>query len=252
MRSLIFFGIALTCIAGGFLGYTIYSLPDVSELRETNPPTTAFIEYRRSQAASAGRRYVVDRRWASYQEIPLVLRRALVVAEDASFWIHDGFDWHEVEIAVEKNLEERKIVRGASTITQQTAKNLYLSPDRSIYRKLKEVLITRDLESELDKERILELYINCIEYGNGIFGMKSAALAYFGKLPAELSLAEMVRLVAVIPNPHNLRPNQPGNELRWRSRTILNRLRRYKFISYQDFQTAHAQLYEFFAQQTGE
>ena len=245
-RFFIFSVIAIFCTAGGFAGYTLYSLPDVSRLTEKNPSQTKFMQYRVDMAGQRGEKLKLQNQWVGYDDVPTVLKRALIVSEDASFWVHEGFDWHEVEAAWQQNWEEGKIVRGASTISQQTAKNIYLTPHRSVYRKLKEILITRDMEKELPKKRILELYMNCIEFGDGIFGIRSAANHYFSKEPDQLRLSEIIRLVAIIPSPLRLHPNNPDRELKWRTRIILNRLKTYDFISYEAFIKTRKALQAFF------
>ena len=246
VRTFVYLWTAFFSVLGGFLGYTIFSLPDVKELIGRNPETTSFIEYRKQQAASAGEDLKVRCQWIDLSGIPGVLQRAVVVSEDAAFWTHEGVDWFEVKQSIKENLEEGKKLRGASTITQQTAKNLYLNPERNLYRKLLEFLITRDLEEHLSKERILELYLNFIEFGEGIFGINSAALYYFGKSPGQLQLHETVRLIAIIPSPLLLHPRKPTGNLRWRSYEILRRLYRFGYIPEEEYLNAKSYLDSFF------
>ena len=246
IRTFIYIWVAFFCVLGGFLGYTILSLPDVTELANHHPEITSFIEYRKEQAEKDGEELKVRCQWTDLQNIPEVLQRTVVVSEDAAFWSHEGVDWYEIKQSIKENLEEGKRLRGASTITQQTAKNLYLNPDRNLYRKFQEFLITRDLEAHLSKDRILELYLNYIEFGEGIFGIKSAALYYFGKIPAQLDLSEMVRLVAIIPSPLLLNPRRASGELRWRSYEILRRLYRFNFIPEETYLQTKSQFDNFF------
>lgn len=246
IRTFVYLWIAFFCVLGGFLGYTLFSLPDVHELIARHPETTSFIEYRKRQAVEAGEELKVRWQWIDLSNIPVSLQRAVVVSEDAAFWSHEGVDWFEVKQSIKENLDEGKKLRGASTITQQTAKNLYLNPERNLYRKFQEFLITRDLEKHLSKERILELYLNFIEFGEGIFGVKSAALYYFGKSPGQLELHEIVRLTAIIPSPLLLHPRKPTGQLRWRSYEILRRLYRFGFIPEEEYLTAKSQLDSFF------
>lgn len=246
VQGIIYLLMAILCILGGFFGYAISSMPDVRSLARQNPETTAFIEYRKKEAQREGIHLQISQQWISLNDIPQLLRRTIIVSEDASFWVHNGFDWFEVKEAWDRNLEEGRIVRGASTISQQTAKNLYLTPSRSVYRKFREFLITRELENHLTKSRILEIYLNCIEFGNGIFGINSASYRYFGRHPRELTIFQMVRLAAIIPNPLKLNPTVPSRELRWRSKVILNRLYNYKFISQDDYLNARSELRRFF------
>lgn len=248
VRLFIHLWFAFFSILGGFVGYIVLTLPDVSTLDSVNPETTSFIEYRKDRHYDTeGFRLTIKQSWVDLDEIPRLLQRTVVISEDAGFYIHEGIDWHEVQAAWEKNLEEGKVVRGASTITQQTAKNLYLTPKRNFIRKFKEYFITQDLEKSLTKKRILELYLNYIEFGKGIFGLASASRHYFNKNPSELSIDEMVRLTAIIPSPLRLNPNQPNGELRWRCNEILRRLYHYKSISFDEYDETRNHFRKFFS-----
>jgi len=212
--------------AGGFafVAYLYLTLPDVRPLVRENPRTTAFMELRARQALAKGESPHWQQRWVAYDGISLQLRRAVVIAEDAAFWQHDGIDLEQIRESIALNLERREFVRGASTITQQLAKNLYLSPARSPIRKLRELLIARRLEAELSKRRILEVYLNVIEWGYGIFGAEAAARAYFGKPAAALGPSEAALLAGAIINPRLLNPAQPTPRLLRRQQIILRRL----------------------------
>ncbi len=165
-----------------YLSYLYLSLPDVRVLATSNPPTTAFIELRAREARAEGKTPRRVQRWVRYERISNNLRRAVLVAEDSAFWDHDGVDVEQLKESIEQSLEKGKQLRGGSTITQQLAKNLYLSPSRNPIRKLRELLITRKLEASLTKRRILELYLNVIEWGDGIYGAEAAARTYFGSV----------------------------------------------------------------------
>ncbi len=230
----------------GFVAHIFLVLPDVQKLADENPATTSFLEYRLAEAESNSRSLKIQRKWAALKTIPRLLRRTIVVAEDASFWTHNGVDWHEIEAALRDFHEKGKRLRGASTITQQTAKNLYFTPDRNFYRKIRELVVARDLEKHLSKSRILELYLNYIEFGEGIFGIQSASQHYFKKSPMELSVFEMVRLAAIIPNPLELNPLKPTNGLKWRCRVILKRIHHYKWINDGQFRSAENEMNRFF------
>jgi monofunctional biosynthetic peptidoglycan transglycosylase len=178
----------------------------VAALAEKDPETTAFIErYERRQrrAGEAGR---VAWRRVPYDRISPHLKRAVLVAEDIDFFSHDGFAAGEIRTAIREAIEEREFPRGASTITQQLAKNLWLSPSRNPWRKLEEAILTRQLEAHLAKRRILELYLNVAEFGPGIFGAEAAARHYFGKPAAALSPWEAASLAAGLPNPGRWHP----------------------------------------------
>ena len=175
-------GLPAACFA--YFSYLYLTVPDVRALATTNPPTTAFIELRAAEARAAGQKPRRVQRWIRYEAISNNLRRAVLVAEDDAFWQHDGVDVEQLRKSIESNLEKRKMARGGSTITQQLAKNLYLSPSRSPIRKLREFLIARKLEAALSKRRIFEIYLNVIEWGDGIYGADAAARRYFGKSAA--------------------------------------------------------------------
>jgi monofunctional biosynthetic peptidoglycan transglycosylase len=218
--------ILLAMVAGGF-GYAIYiylSLPDVRPLRTANPPTTAFMELRAREALEKGEEPRRVQRWVSYGRISSNLKRAVIVTEDSAFWQHTGIDYQQIKESMEVNLERMEFARGASTITQQLAKNLYLSPSKNPVRKVRELLIARRLESELPKQRILEIYLNVIEWGDGIYGAEAAARTYFGKPAAALSADEAALLSAAIANPRVLNPARPTPRLRRRQQMVLRRM----------------------------
>lgn len=208
----------------GCAAYFYLTLPDVRPLRTTNPETTAFIELRQSQARLNGEKPRRLQQWVRYGRISPHLKRAVLVAEDSAFWQHSGIDLQQIKESMEVNLERMEFARGASTITQQLAKNLYLSPAKNPVRKLKELAIARRLEVELTKQRILELYLNVIEWGDGIYGAEAAARRYFRKSAAELDPAESALLAAAIINPRVLDPAKPSSRLHRRQQMILSRM----------------------------
>jgi monofunctional glycosyltransferase len=198
--AIIFSGLILlfACI----IGIISITLPDVSRLKDEAPQVTAMMQYREAQYKEKGRRLGRRYIWVPGKRISSYLRDAVLISEDDKFFQHEGFDWDEMRQAMEKNQEEHKIVRGGSTITQQLAKNIYLKPARTPWRKLREALIAREMEKKLSKWRILELYLNVIEWGDGIYGIEAAARSYYGKSAAELTPSESIRLASVIVNPH--------------------------------------------------
>jgi monofunctional biosynthetic peptidoglycan transglycosylase len=208
----------------GCLSYVYLTLPDVRALAVTNPETTAFMEIRAREAAQAGKARKRVQQWIRYRRISPNLTRAVLVAEDSAFWQHDGLDYHELQKSVELDWARGRLVRGASTITQQLAKNLYLSPSRTPLRKLRELIIARRLEVELKKARILELYLNVIEWGDGIYGAEAAARTYFGTSASSLSVDEAALLAGAIVNPRVLTPARPSARLLRRQRIILRRM----------------------------
>ena len=195
------------------------------------PDVTALIDQRLKTARKAGENLPIQQKWVQFDAIPQLLKDTIRISLDAGFYHHKGVDLGEIRAAVRKSWKEKKPLRGASTITQQLAKNLYLSPKRSLWRKLKEVLIARRLEAELSKNRIFHLYLNVIELGPGIFGVEAAANAYFGKSVEALDLEEIVRLVAIIPRPLKAHPFRKDSWLKWRAKWILDTLKRYQYIS---------------------
>jgi monofunctional biosynthetic peptidoglycan transglycosylase len=215
-----------TMAAAGFAcaAYIYLTLPDVRVLRTQNPRTTAFMELRDEQALAKGQRPRRVLRWVNYGRISANLKRAVIVSEDSAFWEHGGVDFQQLKESMDVNLERMEFARGASTITQQLAKNLYLSPSKNPVRKARELLIARRLEAELSKQRILELYLNLIEWGDGIWGAEAAARSYFGKAAAELSPQESALLAAAIINPRVLNPGRPPPRLRRRQEMILRRM----------------------------
>ena len=159
-----------------------------------------------------------------YERVAVSLKRAMIAAEDSKFVEHEGFDWDGIELAIEKNQKRGRIVAGGSTITQQLAKNLFLSGARSWFRKGEEAVITLMLEALLDKRRIFELYLNVIEWGNGIFGAEAAAHRYFGVGAAALDAEQAARLAAMAPNPRFYERNQGAPGLNRKTRIILGRM----------------------------
>ncbi len=190
----------------GFIGYyAIY--PDVSSLKRENPKKTSFIEYRERQWKQKGRKVSIQKKWVPLKSISPFLVKAVLIAEDDKFWSHEGFDFDAIQKAVEKDLKAGKFKFGGSTVTQQLAKNLYLSPSKNPMRKFEEAIITWRMERSLSKRRILELYLNVVEWGEGIFGIEAASTHYYGKSCLSLSAEEASRLAAVLPNPLKYKVN---------------------------------------------
>ena len=197
------------------------TLPDVTPLATSWPRTTAFMERRKARLLREGKSATLDWRPVPLSRISPDLRRAVVVAEDSRFWEHEGVDWDAMRGALEKNWDKGDLKVGGSTITQQLAKNLYLSPARTPWRKLRELAIARRLESRLSKKRILELYLNLIEFGPRTFGVEAAARRYLGKSAAEVSRDEAATLAAVIPSPRIYDPVKHPDRVARRARRIL-------------------------------
>jgi monofunctional glycosyltransferase len=189
-----------------------------------NPASTAFMDARLERLHEKNPRATLEYRWVGYQRISPNLKRAIVVAEDAKFLDHEGFDWDGIRTAYERNRQKGKVVAGGSTITQQLAKNLFLSGERTWWRKAQEAVITIMLEAVLTKRRILEIYLNVIEWGNGVFGAEAAAHYHFGLSAGELSAEQAAQLAAMVPSPRRYKPGSETPYLQKRTEIILSRM----------------------------
>ncbi len=189
-----------------------------------NPERSAFMEARLEDLQSKKPRSELKHIWLPYDRISVHLKRALIAAEDAKFLEHEGFDWDSIQQAYEKNLQKGKVVAGGSTISQQLAKNLFLSSTRTPWRKAEEALITLMLEHMMDKKRILEIYLNTIEWGNGVFGAEAAAWHYYGVSASALSREQAARLAAIVPKPRFYDRNRNTPWLNRKTGIILERM----------------------------
>ncbi len=225
LRRRIVRALAVTAAIGFWIVVYVYlTLPDVRVLAATNPTNTAWMQLRAAEAAREGRTVRHVQRWVPYSRISNQLKRAVLVAEDSAFWDHEGVDLEQLRESIRVNWEQGRAVRGASTITQQLAKNLYLSPSRDPLRKLRELIIARRLEAALPKARIFEIYLNVIEWGDGIWGVEAASRAYFGTPASAVSRDQAALLAGAIINPRVLNPRQPTARLAARQKIILRRM----------------------------
>lgn len=192
-----------------YLG-SFFISPDVGALAKQNPDKTAFMQWREAQWAENGDKKRITKRWVPISRVSPMLIKAVLIGEDDKFYHHEGFDYEALEQAFEKNLKQGRFAAGASTISQQLTKNLFLSPEKSLTRKAKEAILTWRLENALSKRRILELYVNVAEWGDGIFGIEAASRHYFHKSASALTSMEAARLAAVLPNP--IRFSAVGNQ----------------------------------------
>ena len=224
MRTWVRVAIAVPAVGFVVLAYLYLTLPDVRALKTSNPTTTAFIDLREREARANGKAPRRMQRWVAYSHVSQDLKRAVLVAEDAAFWQHEGVDVEQLQESLEKDWTRMQFARGGSTITQQLAKNLYLSPSKNPLRKLRELIIARRLEAELKKARIFELYLNVIEWGDGIYGVEAASRVYFQLSAAELGPTESAMLAAAIVNPRVLNPARPSSRLIRRQELILRRM----------------------------
>jgi monofunctional biosynthetic peptidoglycan transglycosylase len=188
------------------------------------PRRTAFMAERLAELRARDPQAELQYRFVPYERIAPALKRAVIASEDAKFMEHDGFDWDGIRAARDKNRAHGKVVAGGSTITQQLAKNLFLSPSRSYLRKGQEAIITVMLEALLDKRRILELYLNVIEWGSGVFGAEAAARHYDGVAASQLSNAQAAQLAAMAPSPRRFERNPRSAYLQGRMATIMARM----------------------------
>ena len=216
------FGIG--AVVFGSLAYAYLTLPDVRPLVKTNPTTTAFMDIRAQEARDKGQAPRHVQRWIGYTQVSAELKRAVLVAEDDAFFQHEGVDFEQLQESLEVDWARGKFSRGASTITQQLAKNLYLSPSKNPLRKLRELIIARRLEAELKKARILEIYLNVIEWGDGVYGAEAAAQTYFHQPASTLSAVQSALLAGAIVNPRLLNPAKPTARLLRRQQLILRRM----------------------------
>ncbi|MDL2210816.1 monofunctional biosynthetic peptidoglycan transglycosylase [Desulfovibrio sp. OttesenSCG-928-O18] len=197
--------------------------PPVARLAQDNPQTTAFIEYRKAAWKKRGQKKTVLRTWKPLRAISRHLIKAVVAAEDSTFWNHEGFDLDGMREAMERNIKRGRFAAGGSTITQQLAKNLYFSPEKSVVRKIQEAIVAKRLEWNLSKERILELYLNVAEWGDGAFGAEAAARRHFGTSASRLTARQAATLAAMLPSPIKRKPGSP--QVRRYANTILARMR---------------------------
>jgi len=221
--------IALFLLLGvvAWLAYEWITFPNVAKLAEERPDTTAFMERRKSDLRKQGKKDTLEWRWVPYGRISPNLRRAVLVAEDDAFYEHEGVDVKAMRDAFERNWKRGKVTHGGSTITQQLAKNLYLSPSRNPIRKVREYFIARSLEKHLSKKRILEIYLNVVELGERVYGAEAGARHHFRKSAASLTPSEAALLAGSLPNPRVMNPSRPNKRLRDRQRMILSRMRRW-------------------------
>ena len=200
-------------------------LPDVRPLKKNNPAVTSYMQIRERQARAAGKKLERNMVWTGWDDISENLKHAVLVAEDDTFYRHKGVEWESMGRALRNDWKTKSLAKGGSTITQQVAKNLYLSPSKNPLRKIKEFLIARRLEKNLGKRRIFEIYLNIAEWGKGIYGAQAAAQAYFGKNASDLTPEEAAALAAVLPSPRRYSPIKDTRFMERRKSQIVGRMR---------------------------
>jgi len=224
-RRILLLALSATVLAvGSFLGYAWLGLPSRAQVRaqrQTNPGETSLMRQREREAQRLGRRAGRVQSWVPLARVSRHLIHAVVTAEDAKFFDHEGVDWDALKESAQKDWKQRRFVRGGSTITQQLAKNLFFTTRKSLVRKLQELVVARWLEQDLTKARILELYLNVIEWGPGVYGCQAAAQRYYRKSCAELNELEAAGLAAMIPAPRSLNPQlAPGRHAQAQRRVL--------------------------------
>lgn len=215
--------IGAALLAALFL-YNLWIFGHIVYWRSFNPSASAFMTEQLARLQEDDPEAELRHKWVPYERISPNLKRALIASEDAKFVDHEGFDWDGIEAAFEKNMKQGRIVAGGSTISQQLAKNLFLSGRKTPWRKLEEAMITVMLEAVMDKRRIFEIYLNVIEWGNGVFGAEAAARYYYRTPASRLSAGQAAKLAAMVPNPryYDEHRNAPG--LARKTRIILRRM----------------------------
>ena len=214
----------LVAVVAALLLYLLWLFGWVVLWNWVNPEMTHFMEIRLDELRAKNPHAELRQQWVDYDQISANLKRALIVSEDDLFTQHDGFDWDGIQKAMEKNQRRGRIVAGGSTISQQLAKNLFLSPQKTPWRKLEEAIITLMIESVWSKRRIFEVYLNVIEWGNGVFGAEAAAHHYFKVSAAQLSAAQAARLAGMVPSPRFYDRNRSAPGLAAKAAVILERM----------------------------
>jgi len=224
LRRILWLCVALVSLFILYTLYSLFSVTDLCELAKQNPETTAFIENRKEEWTDKGSKRKISKIWVPLSRISPNLRKAVIVAEDPNFYHHKGLDFFAIKLAFRRNWEERDLGVGASTITQQLVKNLYLSSSRNPFRKYREAILALRLERCVKKNRILEIYLNVIEWGESTYGIEAASRRYYGKSAASLSRSESALLAAMIPNPKVYNPLNKNRALYRRQSRILRRM----------------------------
>jgi monofunctional biosynthetic peptidoglycan transglycosylase len=237
-------GLIALASAAAFAAYEVHGLPSgelIAKLKSTPVRETALMRERKTQAARAHRPFALRQVWVDYPRISPAVIAAVVASEDARFFEHAGLDLKEIHNALHDSLSEGRTLRGASTLTQQLAKNLWLSGDRSLLRKLKEAWLARRMEERLSKRRILTLYLNVAEWGEGVFGIEAAARTWCDKDAWQLSLAEAAALASMLPNPHRFTPKAKPVLLK-RAAHVLDRVAEERLATPQELEAARVEL----------
>jgi monofunctional biosynthetic peptidoglycan transglycosylase len=242
LRRALLWSLVLAALGAAGAALLWRALPDAAPLARENPRTTALIEQRRAEARERRRSFRPRQIWVGPERISPRLVQAVILSEDANFFGHEGIDWEAVRDAAEHDLRVRRFARGASTITQQLAKNLWLGTRKSLWRKAEEAVLAAKLERALPKRRILALYLNVVELDDGVFGAEAGARHRFGTSAADLSLAQAVVLASMLPAPRRADLARPSTWLRARSRRLLDRMLAARRVAADEHLRASAEL----------
>ncbi len=225
-----------------FASYEYARLPSAEPLLKQNPKMTALMEQRAEEAREAGQKPRRRQQWVALSSVSRHAIDAVLLSEDASFYLHEGVDTKELENALEDAVRKGKLGRGASTITQQLAKNLWLSTDRSLLRKGKELILAHRLETALPKNRILTLYMNVVEWGNGVYGIEAGAREHFGVAASELTAAQGAILASMLPAPRKRSPASGSRALKKRAHWVIEQMEAVKRLNAEQARVAHAEI----------
>jgi monofunctional biosynthetic peptidoglycan transglycosylase len=237
-KVLLVLGLALVAYAA----YEYTTLPEATPLLKKDPKTTALIQQRAEEARASGKKPRQRQHWVGLSNISKYAIDAVLLSEDAAFYLHEGVDKEELEKAVEEAWKKKQLGRGASTITQQLAKNLWLSTDRSLLRKAKELVLAQRLEEALPKNRILTLYLNVVEWGSGVYGIEAGAREHFGISASQLSVAQGAILAAMLPAPRKRTPSSGSRALRRRAHWIVDQMQAVRRITAAQAEAAHTDI----------
>lgn len=219
----------------GSIAIDLMHLPSIDNLAKRNPPKTALMDQRTKEARAKKKPYKVRQSYIPYNAISPYLKRAILVAEDAAFFSHQGIDYDELKEAIKTDWKKKRWARGGSTITMQLAKNLYLSTSKSLTRKISEVFLAGRMEEKLSKARIFELYLNYIEWGNGIFGCQAASWIYFDCSASELDPEQAIRLASIIVNPRKYGPFTDTKRMKTRRNWIAQKMLQYGYLTEEEY-----------------
>jgi len=237
IKRLIIWGLVLlAAYVLASVAWDMLHLPQIEDLKTKNPRTTALMEQRRKEARAKGQSFSPNQEFVSYGQISPYLKSAVLVAEDAGFFSHQGIDYEELKEAIKADWKKKRWARGASTITMQLAKNLYLSTSKSLTRKISEAVLARRMDDRLSKARIFELYLNYIEWGPGLFGCQAASRFYFGCEASQLTPEQAVRLASIIINPRRYGPFADSKRMITRRKWIAQKMLEYGHLSETEYQ----------------